>query len=87
MELADVVQCPLMSWGANEDMLSMAVLRAMMISWRGQARIACSSTSLDIPPLRMTVILVVGGVPVVEAPLFVLLGLPGVGAALAAAAA
>ena len=57
---AEEVQWPLRSCGADADKLSMAVWRAMMVSLIGRAQMACSSASLPTPPLRMTVILVVG---------------------------
>lgn len=62
MVLAEPVQCPLRSCGADAERLSMAVRRDIIVSLMGLARIACSSTSLLTPPLRITVILVVGEV-------------------------
>ena len=58
--LAEAVQCPLRSCGAEAERLSMAVRSDMIVSLIGRARMACSSTSFVTPPFRMTVILVVG---------------------------
>ena len=60
--LADAVQCPLKSCGADAERLSMAVRSDMIVSPIGRARMACSSTSFVTPPFRMTVTLVVGAV-------------------------
>ena len=85
--LADAVQWPLRSWGADAERLSMAVHSAMIVSPIGRARMACSSTSFVTPPFRMTVILVVGAVLVVEGFLRPRVFTLAVGAVLAAAAA
>ena len=58
--LADEVQWPLRSWGAEAERHSMAVQSAMMVSLIGRAQMACLSASLATPPFLMTVILVVG---------------------------
>ena len=85
--LAEPVQCPLRSWGAVAERLSMAVRSDMIVSLIGRARMACSSTSFETPPFRMTVTLVVGAVladgEFFRLRSFVLVG----GACLAAAAA
>ena len=85
--LAEDVQCPLRSCGADADRLSMAVLRDIIVSLIGRARMACSSASFATPPFRMTVTLVVGAVLAAGGAFLLRVRELEVGAGLAAAAA